>query len=252
MRRAAALAAALASLACAAQETVHPWELRVEGAHENLDHGQPDWNEALAQLAWKPRKDFALLGAARTTERFDQRDREGMAAAYVPLGGKGMVLHLEGTLSSTHKVLARDSALAELAQPVGGGWVVTGAAKYSRYDTGNVAIGNATVEKYIGDYRFGYTVYISRLEGASWTPAHRLAASWYRGALTYATLSGAKGREVENVFPQPLLVTDVSAVSLAGGLELAPTWGLTFEALYVRQGDLYTRRGARLGTRILF
>jgi YaiO family outer membrane protein len=252
MRRAVALAAALAPLACAAQETVPPWELRVEGAHENLDHGQPDWNEALVQLAWKPRKDFALLGAARTTERFDQRDREGTAAAYVPLGDKGMVLHLEGTLSSTHKVLARDSALAELAQPLGGGWVVTGAAKYSRYDTGNVAIGNATVEKYIGDYRFGYTVYISRLEGASWTPAHRLAASWYRGALTYVTLSGAKGREVENVFPLPLLVTDVSAVSLAGGLELAPTWGLTFEALYVRQGDLYTRRGARLGTRILF
>lgn len=252
MRRAVALAAALAPLAGAAQETVHPWELRVEGAYENLDNGQPDWNEALAQLAWKPRKDFTLLGAARTTERFDQRDREGVAAAYVPLGDKGPVLHLEGTLSSTHKVLARDSALAELAQPLGAGWVVTGGAKYSRYDTGNVTIGSATVEKYFGDYRLGYTVYISRLEGTSWTPAHRLAASWYRGALTYVTLSGAKGREVENVFPQPLRVTDVSAVSLAGGLELTPTWGLTAEALYVRQGDLYTRRGARLGTRILF
>lgn len=252
MRRAAALAASTMALACAAQENPRPWEVRVEADYENLDHGQPDWREELAQLAWKPRKDFTLLGGARATERFDQRDREGYAAAYLPLGDKGTILHLEGSASSTHKVLAQDSALAEIAQPVGDGWVLTGGAKYSRYTTGNVTIASGTVEKYIRDYRLGYTVYISRLEGASWTPAHRLAASWYRGELTYVTLSAAKGREVENVFPQPLLVTDVSAGSLAGGVEIMPNWGLTFEALYVRQGDLYTRRGARIGTRILF
>jgi YaiO family outer membrane protein len=252
MKRAAALAASLASLACAAQENAHPWELRLEGAYENLDHGQPDWQEALAQLAWKPHKGLTLLGGAHATERFDQHDREGWAAAYLPLGDKGTILHLETTLSSTHKVLARNSALAELAQPLGAGWVVTGGAKYSHYDTGDVTIASGTVEKYLGDYRLAYTVYISRLEGAGWTPAHRIAASWYRGELTYVTLSAAKGREVENVFPQPLLVTDVSAASIAGGLEITPAWGLTLEALYVRQGDLYTRRGARLGTRILF
>jgi YaiO family outer membrane protein len=251
MKRALAFAAAAACLACAAQERA-PWELRVEGDHENLDHGQPDWNEVMAQLAWRPKKDFTILGGARATDRFDQRDREGFAAAYLPIGDSRTVFHIEGSASPTHKVLARNTVLADIAVPVGSGWVLTPGAKLAHYATGDVAIATGSVEKYVGDYRFGYTAYLSRVEGGPWSPAHRLAASWYRGELTSITLSAAKGRDVENVYPLPLIVTDVRAASLAGGVELAKNWGLTFEALYVRQGDLYTRRGARIGTRILF
>jgi YaiO family outer membrane protein len=251
MKRLAAFAAAAACLACAAQER-KPWELRIEGAHENLDHGQPDWNEALAQLAWRPRKDFTLLAGARTTERFDQRDREAFAAAYLPLGDSRTVLHLEASASPTHKVLARDSFLADIALPVGSGWVLTPGAKYARYTTGDVTIVTGTIEKYVADYRFGYTAYLSRVEGGPWSPAHRLAASWYRGELTYVTISAARGRDVENVFPLPLIVTDVHGASLAGGVQLASNWGLVGEIAYVRQGDLYTRRGVRIGTRLLF
>ncbi|MEP7070606.1 MAG: hypothetical protein ABI789_15260, partial [Usitatibacter sp.] len=70
--------------------------------------------------------------------------------------------------------------------------------------------------------------------------------------LTYATLSAARGREVENVLPAGLLASDVRSASLAGGVEIAPRFGLIFEWARVKQGELYTRREARLGTRFLF
>jgi len=243
---------ALAATTVAAQETsATPWELRAEGQHDNLDRGQPDWNEELLQLAWKPRRGLAILGGARATERFYQRDREAYAAAYLPLAAT-TTLHLEGSGSSTHHVLARDSGLAEISQELGAGWVASLGGKLARYDSGDVRIASATVEKYLGDWRLAYTGYLSRADDGGWAPAHRLSATWYRDTLTFVTASAATGREVENVLPQGLVSTDVRAYALGGGLKLGDTWGLSLDLGYVHQGDLYTRRYARLGLRVLF
>lgn len=251
MRRLAVAAAAAAALSCAAQEAAPPFEIRAHVQRENLDHGQPDWREDLLDFAWKLRPSTTLSAGARATERFDLKDREGFAAAYVPLGAHKTLLHLEGSGSSTHRVLPEAMGLAEVIQPLAGGWVVSGGARLSRYTSSDVQMLTATLEKYFGDYRLAYTVYLSRPEGAGWAPAHRVALSWHRSALTFLTLAAARGREVESL-PTGLLVTEVRAVALGGGFEILPHWGLTFEVGHVRQGDLYTRRGARIGTRILF
>ena len=249
---AGACCALLAATSAAAEEpAASPWELRAEAQHDNLDHGQPDWNEELVQLAWKPHRGLAILGGARATERFDQRDREGYAAGYVPLGA-ATTLHLEGSASPTHHVLARDSGLAELSQVLGNGWVASLGGKLARYGTGDVRIASGTIEKYVGDWRLAYTGYLSRADDGGWAPAHRLSATWYRDTLTFATASASTGREVENVFPQGLVSTDVRAYALGGGVKLGREWGLSLDAGYVRQGDLYTRRYARLGLRVLF
>ena len=107
-------------------------------------------------------------------------------------------------------------------------------------------------EKYVGNFRFGWHAQVSRPEGTGWSPAHRLIASWYRSELTFATLTLARGREVENVPPDGLLVNDVRSVALSGSYELAPRWAITGEVASSRQGELYTRRTLRLGTRLLF
>lgn len=252
IRRAAAILLALGPACAQAEERAFPWELRLEGAHDSLDQGRDDWREAVAQLAWRPRKSLTLLGGARETERFARKDREGFAGAYLPLGGSGGTLHLEGTASDTHRVLPRWVALAELAQPLGQGWVATGGLKASRFSSGSSRTLLAGLERYFGDYRVGYNLYVSRPEGGAWSPAHRLSASWYRGELTSVTVSAARGREVENILPAGLLASNVRSASISGGFELTPSLGLTFEWASVRQGDLYTRRSARFGTRLLF
>lgn len=250
----AALAALLACAAAAnAQEPrAQPWDLRVDGVHDNLDKGYDDWRELYAQLAWRPDTRTSLFGTYRDTERFAQRDREAGAGAYYPLGKGGTVLHAEGTWSSTHHVLPRHAYLLELAQPLGRGWVVTGGGRQATYPTGDVQAAWVMVEKYLGDFRFGWHAQVSRAQSSGWAPAHRLTASWYGGELTYATLTLARGREVENVPPEGLLTTDVRAASLSGAVEVAPRWALTGELAWTEQGDLYTRRTARLGTRLLF
>lgn len=253
MRRVLAAAVAALSLAAAAQETPpHPWELRVEGARESLDRGLPDWSEMLAQARYRPTVRATALAGYRVTKRFGQRDREGFAAAYVPIPLGGAQLHLEGSGSPTHRVLARHSAIAEIVFPFAGGWVASAGGSASSYTAGDARAAWAGIERYHGDWRYAYQARISRPDGAGWAPSHRLAASWYRGELTFATLSGARGRETENLFPAGLLQADVRAASLSTGIEIAPQWGLVAEVGWVRQGDFYTRRSARLGTRFLF
>lgn len=251
MRRALALLFACGAATAAAQARA-PWELRVEGAHESLDHGYDNWREALAQLAWRPAPGQAFIAGARATERFGLRDRELIAAAYFPLVPKGPTLHLEATGSSTHRVLPRSTVLAELAMPLGEGWVAGGGLKSARYSASDVRTAIATVEKYRGDWRYAYTLYLAKPDGGAWSPTHRLAASWSPSELTQAGISASRGREVENVPPQGLLASDVRNVTLTAGFEVAPRWGLVLEWAWHQQGDLYTRRSLRLGTRFLF
>jgi YaiO family outer membrane protein len=250
-RHVAAAALAAWPFAASAQDNPNPWEVRAEAQRDNLTNGQPDWTEEMLQLAWKPRRGLTALGGARWTERFDQRDREAFAAAYLPVASSTGI-HLEGSTSDTHHVLARDSLLAELSQQLGYGWVASLAGKRAHYDTGDVDVAIGTVEKYWTDWRFAYTGYLSRAESGGWAPTHRLSATWYRGDLTYASASVASGRDVENVFPAGLVTTSVRAATLGGGYEIARWLGLTLDLGYVRQGDLYTRRYVRLGARILF
>lgn len=253
MRRALAAALAALSTAAAAQEALpHPWELRAEGARDRLDSGLPHWSEMLAQVKYRASVRTTALAGYRSTERFGQRDHEGFAGAYVPIPLGAAQLHLEGSRSSTHRVLARHSTLAEVILPIAAGWMASAGGSASVYSAGDARAAWAGIERYHGDLRYAYQARVSRPDGAGWAPTHRLAVSWYRGELTFATLSASRGRETENLFPAGLLQADVRAASLSAGIEIAPRWGLVAELGWVRQGEFYTRRSARLGTRFLF
>lgn len=245
-------AAALLFPPALAAQGLAPWELQLEGARERLDGGYEDWSERRAQLAWRPAPGQAYFGGYRATERFGQRDREVAAGAYIPVAGPGATLHVEASASSTHRVLPKSTFLAGIAYPMGGGWVLGGGGKLSRYASTEVTTASATLEKYTGDWRFAYTLYLSRPEGAAWGPTHRAVAAWYRGELRQASLSVARGREQENVPPLGILTSDVRNVTLAGVFPVSARWGLTLEAAWHEQGRLYTRRTIRLGTRLLF
>lgn len=243
---------AVASAALAQEPRPHPWELRVDAGRDSLTRGLADWTEFAAQLSWRPGTRESVLGGYRETERFGQRDREAFAGAHVPVPGAATLVHLEVAASSTHRVLPRRVYLGEVVQPLGQGWVVSAGGKASRYAASDVRAAWVNVEKYLGDYRFAYHGQVSGPRGAGWSPAHRVSGSWYRGELTFVTLLAARGREVENLFPAGLLQADTRAASLSAGVEVARGWGLVLELGWTRQGDLYTRRTARLGTRLLF
>ena len=162
----------------------------------------------------------AFIAGARATERFALRDRELIAGAYLPLVPNGPTLHVEATGSSTHRALPRGTLLGELALPLGEGWVASGGLKSARYPASDVRTAIATVEKYRGDWRYAYTLYLAKPDGGAWSSTHRLAASWYRSELTQAGISASRGREVENVPPQGLIASDVRNITLTAGFEV--------------------------------
>ena len=61
------------------------------------------------------------------------------------------------------------------------------------------------------------------------------------------------GKEAENVGPPlGIVTTEVDSISLLGRHWLDARWAVTYELLAHEQGDLYRRRGLRLGVRYGF
>lgn len=252
MRYLAVLLLLAAGGAAALEPRPFPIELRLDGAREKLAGNFADWREAAVQLSWRPGSRESAFVGFRSIDRFGQRDGEASAGGYIPVPRSATMIHLEGSWSETHRVLPRSMALVEIVQPLRDGWVLSAGGKASRYASADIRSAWIGTEKYFGDFRLAYQALVSRPHGAAWAPSHRVAAGWYSGDLAFIAVNAARGREAENIFPAGVLLTDVRAVSAAAGVGITRQWGLLFELGWTRQGDLYTRRTARIGTRVLF
>ncbi len=248
MKRIVLAAAGLAAAAAAAQPP--GVELRPFVSRDNLDNGYQDWREAGAELAWRGPPGRLFLFRARETDRYGLRDVEAAILATLPYAGNWS-LSLEGSGTSSANVLPEWSAAATVARVLGNGWIASGSWKETRYTTSEVSMATVGLERYVGNYRFAYTAYLSRPHGEAWSPTHRLAASWYGEGLTRLEAGAARGRESENT-PAGLITTDVRNLTLSGCLGISPALGLTMEFERQRQGDFYTRKAIRLGARVLF
>ncbi len=248
MRRIALIATSLAAVAAAAQPM--GGEMRAFVSRDNLDNGYQDWREAGAEFAWRDSPGRLFLFRARTTERYGLPDVEAAFLAALPLAN-GWTLSFEGSGVSAAEVLPEWSAAATAARVLGSGWVASGSWKETRYTTAKVSTATAGIERYLGNYRFAYAAYLSRPEGAAWSPTHRVTASWYGEGLTRLEVGAARGRESENT-PAGLITSAVRNATLVGCLGITPSWGLTVDLERQRQGDLYTRKAIRIGARVLY
>ena len=248
VKRLALAAASFAAAVAAAQPM--GMELRPFVSRENLDNGYQDWSEAGAELAWRNASAHLFAFRARETQRYGLHDIEAAALVSLPVAAHWN-LSLEATGASGAQVLPEWSAVATLARALAGGWVVSGSWKETQYTTAQVSMATAGLERYVASYRFAYTVYLSRPHGESWSPTHRLTASWYGEGLTRLEAGAARGRESENT-PAGLVTSDVRTVNLSAASGITPSLGLTVDLERQRQGDLYTRKAIRLGARVFF
>ncbi len=77
--------------------------------------------------------------------------------------------------------------------------------------------------------------------------------SYYYGERNYITLGLSQGRQVESLGAGlGVLTTYVISTSLSGRHWLTPDWGVSYEAIAEHQGNLYSRKGIRLGLRHSF
>lgn len=236
----------------AAAETGAP-SVQIEGgaSYENLDRRYDDWTGAYLDAAWARAPRNTLYGSLRRTGRFGLDDTEFMAGGYVPLGER-ITGVIEGSVSPTHEVLAKWSALGQLEVALSGGWGAQLGGRHTEYTQVRSDQIIATAERYFGNNRVAYTYYRSYLEGDDPVSTHRVAFGHYYGRYgerSNLTVAYNAGQEVESLGPDQVLVTDVRGAVVTGRHWFAPDWALSWEAGRHRVLDRYTRSAVRLGVR---
>lgn len=218
---------------------------------ESLTNDRGDWREESVGVRIDRGPQQVGYVNGRHTERFGLNDRE-IGAGLVLRPDATLTLVLDATSSDTHRVLAKDSLGAQISSAIGGGWVIGGGLKRSRYGGSNAMLSNLTVERYVGSWRIGYTAYLSRATATPHSSSHRLGLSYYFSDDLSVALSSARGNELENTPGHGLRTAAITNVSGSAMWRVTPDFSLTLDAGQQRQGDFYTRRGVRAGARLGF
>jgi YaiO family outer membrane protein len=228
-------------------------EVELGYGHEFLTRGE-SWQAATLEATWRGAGRRELVLGVRELARFGERDLDLAAAASTALGERWN-LGCEASASPTHAFTP--AVTGALAVGWGGwrGFGVAAGAKWSRYATAagptDTAVGRLGVERYWGRYRVGWTGYLAAVEGEL-GGAHRISGDLFYGERGRIGLGLVAGRELESTGAGAVLATDVVGAALSGRHALRGPWALTWEAGLQRQGDLYTRTGARIGLRRQF
>ncbi len=229
-----------------------PDEAEVGFSHYALTNGYASWDSTYLDAAHRFGERQAIYGELRETRRFNLNDREVSGGYYHPLGETWTAL-IETSLSPEHRVLPQDSLFGQLQKAFDGGWDVQAGLRRTQYTLAATDLMVLTGERYWGNYRGAYTLYLAKLQGSGTAPSHMAQLSYYYAARSYLTLALSQGRQAESLGAGlGVLLLDVTTASLSGRYWLSSAWGLSYEVLTERQGNLYSRRGARLGIRYAF
>jgi YaiO family outer membrane protein len=106
----------------------------------------------------------------------------------------------------------------------------------------------ASVEKYFDWLSLSYSLNTAKVSDIS-DPhfGHLLRAAHEYGEGSRVALVVGFGEEAETVAPGVIQVTDTQSVSLAGLHWTSTAWGISWEAGWYEQGDLYDRIRVRVG-----
>jgi YaiO family outer membrane protein len=227
-------------------------EIEVGFSRDVLDKGYADWDSLYLDGTHRFGERHSVHGKLRETNRYNLHDREISGGYYFPFGETWTWL-VEGSMSPNHNVLPKNSLFGQLQKAFNGGWDVQAGLRRSQYNTASTRLVVLTGERYLGSYRAAYTFYLGKPEGAGAAPSHMGQLSYYYAERSFLTIGLAKGRQVENLGAGlGVLTTDVTSTSLSGVHWLNSGWGASYEAMAERQGDLYSRKGIRLGLRYAF
>lgn len=227
-------------------------EIEMGLGRDTLDKGYANWSSVYLDGVHRFGERHSVYGELRRAQRFDLNDREVSGGYYYPLSETWTAL-VEASASPDHNVLPKNSFFGQLQKAFDGGWNVQAGFRRNQYNTASTGLAVLTGERYWSSYRAAYTFYLGKLQGAGATPSHKGQLSFYYAERSSLTLGIAKGRQVESLGAGlGVLTTDVTSTSLSGVHWLSAGWGVSYEAIAERQGDLYSRKGFRFGLRHAF
>lgn len=215
---------------------------------ESLTQGLGNWRSRYVLGEWHRTERMLIYGGLRETERYRLNDREFHIGAWLPVQ-VGLDLQIEGGSASPHHLLPAHYSQFQLHFRPAERWSMAAGLRRAAYDSGGSRVINFSIDRYLGNERFGYSLYGGRPEGASYSPSHRFQWAHHYGNRDWFGISLTRGRETEYSSGGVFRTSQVRSASLSGQQGLTPGWALTWEVGKVHQGDFYSRRGIRLGLR---
>jgi YaiO family outer membrane protein len=241
-------------LLAAAATRCNAADLELAYSEEFLTNGYANWR-SLELLGGLHLSERTQLGASvRELWRFGLNDVDLGASVSTPLGER-LVFAGEASTSPTHQFMPWASADAQVQGSVGAGFVLLPGIRWSRYVTasasGTPIASRLGVEYYWAAFRASWTGFLTEMAG-SWCASQRATLDFYYGERNRVGAGFNIGRELDTVAGGVLVVTDVVGANMAGVQDLDADWSLVWEVGTQRQGDYYTRTGARIGIRRRF
>jgi YaiO family outer membrane protein len=221
-------------------------------AYEFVNNGNPDWQTHYFSVNHKFSTGQVLYGTASAVKRFQTTDPNFMVGFVQPLGeSKRWIATIEAATSPNHQILPITSFFGQVERVFSKGWIGRAGLRNSRYQTDTVNMGIFGAERYFKAYRGAYSLYVAHLNGKGTALSHAFQGNYYYGERNRLGAGFAFGQEIESV-PAGLIRTNVLDLSFTGQHWMTKQWGLSYVAVWHRQGDLYTRSGGQIGLLLRF
>ena len=221
-------------------------------SYEFVNKDRPDWQTYYFSINHKFSTGQVLYGTASAVRRFETTDANFMIGFVQPLTeSKRWIATVEAAGSPNHQILPTASFFGQVERIFGKGWIGRAGLRHSRYPSDIVNMGIFGAERYFKAYRGAYTLYVAHLNGKGTAFSHAFQGSYYYGERNSVGAGFAFGQEIESV-PGGLLKTDVLDFSFTGRHWMTNKWGLSYVAVWHRQGDIYTRGGGQIGLLLRF
>lgn len=226
----------------------YQWTIVAGGSREQLDNGQPAWNQLFANASRSEDWGHYRFGVSRDS-RFNEAD--------VTLSLGGDVRIASGWLAGVDLAYANQPAFqpelglgGHVSRKLPAGWAVD--LMYLRREYTSVAVDSiaVSVEKYFGDYRVAYTLGNAHLNGAGSTLSHSLTGNWYYSDRASIGISIHGGDESESIGADRVQQSAVRGISLIGRRHLNERLALGWWLGTHEQGDYYRR--SFLGVAVTF
>lgn len=222
------------------------------GSYENLDRNFASWNSAYIGgfRSSGPRNN--IYGRASQVQRFDMQDVSIMAGLTRPLSER-WTLGLEADYNPAHHFLPQWALQGSAHFRMNHGFGALFNFRHAGYSLLDADTGSIGLERYWGNFRIAYTLYISQLQSAPEpTFSHLGQIAYFYGDRNQVGIAIGGGQQVMLLGPGRLRNADVESYALLGQHWVTPKWALVYDISLNVQGTAYTRYGATFGIRYAF
>jgi YaiO family outer membrane protein len=220
--------------------------ISLAASYEDLSDGREPWRAVTVGMD-KPLDDRRrIIGGLHVEERFQTTDTQ-LLFGFVDRVSHDWSYSVSGDLSPDAEVLPEWSLIAELGRTLPGNRSLGFRVRHSSYTTVDVDSLAATIEQYTEQFRIAYTLTGAQPSGLGTSFSHSIRLAHDYGMTSHVTFALNFGEEAETVAPGVVRVTQNRSISINGVHWRSAAWGLSWEAGWYEQGDLYDRLRISLG-----